>query len=286
MKRFMSFLVVILFFSAVGFSQTTLNETFEGSAFPPGDWTTIHVNGDREWELSTDEHHGGAQCAFLFWNSNENYLITPKLSVATGDSLVFYVKGYYGGTGTTLTIEVSTTDNSSASSFSTTLSTITSFSDESWERHVVYLNNYAGQNIYVAFHGVCVDGDNIYLDDVTGPEVFVPTCPKPTAVAASNPTLDGLTLSWTSTNTNFTIQYMPVDSTNWANSDSILGASNPYIFNNLSSGTKYKFRVKSVCSATDQSEWSLPIIARTTCDMITTMPYSETFDAYAENNYP
>ena len=113
--------------------------------------------------------------------SHINYLITPKLIVSSDqDSIVYWVKTSYDFGGTTLNVLVSTTDNAVTSFSTTSLQTVSTLS-ESWVRKSIPLTNYIGEEIYIAFQVVDFYGSRVMLDDVTGPELFVPTCPKPTA---------------------------------------------------------------------------------------------------------
>ena len=88
-------------------AQNQLNEGFESTTFPPTDWEAIHVSGTNSWARYTSYKHTGDASAYTHWASNghENYLITPMLVPATGESLSFYVSAQ-SNSGTTLKIEL------------------------------------------------------------------------------------------------------------------------------------------------------------------------------------
>ncbi|HHT03086.1 MAG TPA: hypothetical protein GX005_02045, partial [Bacteroidales bacterium] len=83
-----------------GWTQVTLNEGFEGSAFPPEDWTKVTTQGTVSWERLTSSSPRGTASASVNYQSpnHTNYLITPKLNVTAGlDTISFWVKcpNYY-----------------------------------------------------------------------------------------------------------------------------------------------------------------------------------------------
>ena len=198
MKRIFYFLLAMIF-AIQSYSQATLNEGFEGTTFPPDDWTKVTTQGTEAWERYTSDAPRGLACASVNYDypNHTNYLITPKLIVSSDqDSIVYWVKTSYDFGGTTLNVLVSTTDNAVASFSTTSLQTVSTLS-ESWVRKSIPLTNYIGEEIYIAFQVVDDYGSRVMLDDVTGPELFVPACPKPTALYASNPTTAGVDLGWT-----------------------------------------------------------------------------------------
>ncbi|MBQ0082299.1 MAG: choice-of-anchor J domain-containing protein [bacterium] len=142
MKRFLIVMALMLALCVPWAHGQTLNEGFGGSAFPPDEWTTIHVSGVNYFGVNSD-------AAYVNYasNSHENYLVTPQLAPKSGESLSFYVKTQTFS-GTTLTIEVSTTGNAAAD-FTTTLATYTSPIATSYTLKSIDLSAYVGQNIYI-----------------------------------------------------------------------------------------------------------------------------------------
>ena len=287
MKRLFCLLIAMIF-AIQGWSQTTLNEQFEGGTFPPDDWTAVHISGTKVWEQHTNSFGTGLYCASVQNGTygNENYLITPKLSVTSGtDSISFYLKtydNYYSGT--SFNVLISTTNDSISSFGSTSYFSISSFQYQypmTWTKYSIALSAFVGQNIYAAFHVVDNDGVRILLDNVKGPNLFVPSCPKPRNLTSNNITLSTVDLSWVNTtSTNFTLQYMPLSSTNWTNATTINSiTTNSYTINNLIPSSQYQWRVKSVCSQVDESEWSVVKTFSTQCGTITSFPWNESFES-------
>lgn len=283
MKKKWYFLLIAVMLTISGFSQT-LNEGFEGTTFPPDDWNNVHVSGANSWQKSTGDKHSGNASVCASWASagHENWLITPKLTVSsTTDSIVFwlYTDSYYSGT--TLNVKVSTTDNQ-VSSFSSTALMATSSFEEDWTRCAVDLSSYNGQNIYVGFQIIDNNGCSVYIDDITGPTIFVPSCPKPKNLVATNPTTTSFDLGWTDSGSKWNIDYKLESDTTWTSLTNI--STNPYTIPSLTSSSAYQVRVQRVCSPSDVSDWSNVLTTRTACDVITTLPWHEYFnETWVEN---
>lgn len=287
MKKLFFLLIAMVFAMGSSWAQT-LNEGFEGTTFPPDDWTSVHVFGDKVWEQHPNSFGTGLYCAIAEFSSSgsENYLITPLLSVSSAsDSISFYLKtndNYYSGT--SFDVMISTTNDSISSFGTTSYFSISSSQYQypmTWTKYSIPLSAFVGQNIYVAFHVIDQYGVNVLLDNVNGPNVIVPTCPKPRNATSNNITLSTVDLSWiNTTSTNFTLQYMPLSSTNWANATTINSiTTNSYTISNLIPSSQYQWRVKSVCSDVDESEWSVIKTFSTQCGTITSFPWYESFES-------
>lgn len=264
MKRFYSFILMAVLCCCVGSIQAAqLNEGFEGTSFPPDDWSTIHVSGNKAWARNTTYKNSGsasAQMAYNYSGGEENYLITPQLQPATGEKLSFYVSSQsYGGT--TLTIEVSTT-SANAADFTNVLATYTTGSSGSigttslstFVLKEIDLAEYVGQKIYIAFHVVDENGSNINLDDVTGVSFVPVSCPKPKTLAYTEVKNHSVKLSWTENGeaTAWKIAYKKAADADYtvANAD-----ANPFVLNKLEASTAYVAKVQADC-VDEQSDFS------------------------------
>src|SRR5690606_16299287 len=56
--------------------------------------------------------------------------------------------------------------------------------------------------------------------------------------------------------------------------------SNNYVLDGLSSSTTYQYYVRQNCGDNGESAWVGPYSFSTLCDVVTTLPYTETFDVY------
>ncbi|MBP7206076.1 MAG: choice-of-anchor J domain-containing protein, partial [Candidatus Cloacimonetes bacterium] len=81
------------------FGQWQIDEDFEGITTLPEGWT-FHDDGDGMiWRnLNNASHaHSGTRAAFCdnyFPNQNSDWLITPQITVAEGDSLIFWTRSW------------------------------------------------------------------------------------------------------------------------------------------------------------------------------------------------
>lgn len=151
-----------------------LNESFEGSAFPPAGWTVSDVQGPAGWISSTDDSHTGTKSAFINYEATgpgEDWLKTPQIfSVQSNDMLSFWIKNpdVQAYPPANLEILVSTTNNQDAS-FTNSIGNIdiSTLLTGGWVQYNFSLNAFAGQNIYIAFKHTDDMGSGIFLDDVT-----------------------------------------------------------------------------------------------------------------------
>ena len=259
MKRKSLLLILLMaMFAPLAMNAQTLNEGFEGTTFPPTDWTTIHVSGTNAWARSTGTG-ANSSSAFAYRKDvsggYEDYLITPLLEPQSGEELSFYLASQYSYNypGTTLTIEVSTTTPTVAA-FTTTLATYTSGSDgtfettgaSDWVNKTVGLSAYVGQQIYIAFHAKDIGYNaDTRIDNVSGVSLFVPACPKPTNLEA---TTDGATatLTWDGSAANgFNIEIN--------GAPAATGQTSPYTFN-VALSTTYNVTVIADCGGGETSD--------------------------------
>jgi hypothetical protein len=134
---------------------------------------------------------------------------------------------------------------------------------------------------------------NLYVDNIQ--VTLTPTCDKPTNLSSSNVTTNSADLSWdapligtplsysiyySTSNTAPSLTQAPSKSGVTTISTSLTG---------LNPSTGYFVWVRSVCSATDSSAWSVLTSFATACANITTLPWTEGFEAVTTpglNIYP
>jgi len=146
---------------------------FENTTFPPAGWQSMDVQGPLVWARSTAQKKSGVASAYMSWEplTGEDWLIMPKFSVASTDSLVFWLAVQYVlYPPDSLLIKVSTTDSALAS-FDTTILELHEgagypLTTNTFERHAVSLSAFAGQQIYVSFYNININGDGIWIDNV------------------------------------------------------------------------------------------------------------------------
>jgi len=161
--------------NSVNYTPGYLVEGFEGT-FPPADWSVINVLGPSyTWAKSTAQAHSGVASALIRYDAvaggGQDWLITPKRDIESGDSLIFWMRlAYSGYQPDSLSVKVSITDSNTASFTNTILllreGTNYPPNSNTWYRYAVSLNSYAGLSIFIAFKHFNADGDGLYIDDV------------------------------------------------------------------------------------------------------------------------
>lgn len=164
-----------------GQAKALLTEGFENITFPPVGWTSNNVLGTTSfWIRATGTPHAGLAYARVnaepLASGGEDWLVTPKLTVgAITDSLSFWIRqSATSSNPDTLYLLVSTTDNQ-ISSFTATLAIYIGnidYATTTWQKKIVSLSAYTGQNIYIAFKHVDQNGRGVRMDDVAGPSVY------------------------------------------------------------------------------------------------------------------
>jgi len=152
-----------------------LNEGFEGT-FPPDGWLVVNNDGGaNEWvQTSVSAHTGTYSTRCRYETSslrNDDWLITPKLSVVTNDTLGFWYRTYSASYQDSIEVRLSTTTND-LSSFTTVLWAV-EIGTATWTEKKIDLTTYAGQEVYIAFVYKSLYEWYFYIDDVTGPDIVV-----------------------------------------------------------------------------------------------------------------
>lgn len=143
-----------------------------------------------------------------------------------------------------------------------------------WQGFESSFASYTGNGTFPAFKiSRSTSAWYCYMDDV---ELYLtPNCARPSNVQESNTTTHGFDLTWDSISGALGYQVRlssPNGDTTFfcsTNSTSVTG---------LASSTAYDVEVRCICSATDTSSWSFAHVARTSCGLISTFPYFQSFE--------
>ena len=161
-------------------------EGFEGGL---NDWWTIDVNADGGTWIHSDENHGGydyterahsgtgfAMCYSYIdydgpYNTN-SYMVTPQMySIEVGSTLTFWADNANDSYPEYFTVCVSTAENPTADDFieiwsgsakgrSNSQAKVRHTENtryDNWRFHAIDLSEFAGQNVWIAFHDVNYD---------------------------------------------------------------------------------------------------------------------------------
>jgi hypothetical protein len=150
-------------------SDTTLYEGFEGT-FPPAGWTVVNNDGGTQtWVQYSSSYHTGLYSAACRWESstlwNDDWLITPRISVGSNDSLSFWYMAYSTSFPESLEVRLSTTTND-VSAFTTLLWAGSQLVNLTWEEKKIELGKYSRGKVYIAFVYKGLDEFRIMVDDV------------------------------------------------------------------------------------------------------------------------
>ena len=166
-------------------STSAFPESFELTTFPPEGWTKFNVGGGSGWNRQTirspipgwtsgtiSSPPGGQNAiAFCTWNtggtsSNDQWLLTPQLSgmaITDSDSLIYWVKCFFDTYADTVEVRISTTtpEPQAFTHLMNTHAFAVGSADTLWTRHAVSLENFVGQNIFIAWREKVSDNYNM-----------------------------------------------------------------------------------------------------------------------------
>lgn len=145
-----------------------------------------------------------------------------------------------------------------------------------WENFEINLDSYTGTGRYIAF--VSPNGeysypylDNIYVD-------YIPTCPRPTNVTATNLTQHTALIGWTHAADEFEVQYGPAGFALGNGTTVSVSQEDTVTIAGLASSTMYEVYVRALCEDNDTGTWSFATRFATLCGTIDDLPYTENFN--------
>ena len=107
----------------------------------------------------------------------------------------------------------------------------------------------------------------------------VVSCIAPNTVAVGTTDASSAEISWYNPNVsqNCEVEYKGSSDADWNSTGTISGTS--YTLTGLDANTVYQVRVRALCGANSESNWSEIITFRTECEAIVTLPYVQNFDS-------
>ena len=128
----------------------------------------------------------------------------------------------------------------------------------------------------ISFNAQGLGGFILFLDNIEVASVF--SCSRPIGLEANNIANTSALLSWSTTGNedSWTIEL---------NGEETVVTTQPYLMEGLTSQTQYTFRVKANCGNDSESDWSLPIVFTTFCDVFVVtddVPYFDDFESSDE----
>ena len=157
-----------------------------------------------------------------------------------------------------------------------------------YEEYTVYFANYTGNGNFIALCAPRYTPSNVsyntgYVDNIVVD--LIPSCPAPRNVSATAVTNNSIDLTWEDVSSgsasSWEVEYGTPGFTPGINAGIVLQAyTNSITLSGLTSNTSYEVYVKADCGYGDVSEYSSPVIVSTSCDLMTTLPFTENFDSH------
>lgn len=284
-------------------------EGFNSVGALPACWTVYEgsVGATQHWtSVAADATHGSATAAegaaFMsmnYYNATTTYnpyylqSIPFALGAIAKQAKFALWMGATSGTDN-LKFEASTDGGSTWTVLATyTANSANSSSTSPWENATVDLSAYMNQTVIFRLNatsnwgsGFCNVGfDNFIIQNT-------PSCNEPTAVTKANVTTSGADISWTAPVSgtpplSYSIYYSTTNTTPALNAaPNVSGVTGLMTtVSGLTPATTYYVWVRSICSATDSSNWS-NVISLTTACTPATLPYTENFNSTSGTSLP
>ncbi|MCQ2283500.1 MAG: fibronectin type III domain-containing protein [Bacteroidales bacterium] len=264
-------------------------ESFEPSSENLPCWTIIDNNGDGDmWKIEAYNGHTGNYSARIYTDYNEgmddDYLITPGMYLTGNQYLSFYTRANSTSEPNAIEVRLSTTGKNPAD-FSTVLMPTTEIGQTTYQHYNIDLTAYTGK-VYIAFHVPAngPDGWYLYVDDIEVGNYL--SCYAPEDITVSDITDHSADIAWTPTHgeTDFVVEYKAAEDAAW-NSVTVSGTTTTL---SLNASTNYMVRVKAICSADDESDYSEIVTLNTPCQGggdVTIGTSTNTYNGYIIDNY-
>ena len=244
----------------------------------------LYVNGsyDYPWPISTQNHGTGAGQAVYFYVGDGqalNYAILPPVDDLNGLMLSFWS---YVSNPSTCQLQVGTmSDPTDVSTFSLIYSTPSNMDANTWYDHEVVIPE-GTTDQYLAIRNNGSNYNIAYLDDVT--LMLTPSCVRPTSVAASAITDNSATIT---INDPTEVGDYLVTLQRTGAADSVFTTNDTeFQLEGLLPNTPYTVAVASVCPDDGNPTSTVSYTFLTLCGAISTLPWVEGFETYANNFEP
>lgn len=302
--------------------QPQIQEGFEGATFPPAGWIKLSPDGGTGWTTlnvntspipgwqggtATAAPNGGTKMAFCTWSTggataNDQWLITPQITVANGDQLSFYMRYIFNSFTDRLQVRISTQTQNTPAHFTIVVADLnfTSSSSTAWQLLTYNLTDFvpAGSQVYIAFRELVSDNfndgsaitlDNIYVgqlirqaattlhDEPIAGIRDLNYVPKITLQAdnSNDNTSEAISLIETrnGTPTNYTV-YRGTSSGVY--DTQFTTANTQYLDESTSSGSTYFYKVAA--NYPQGQAFTNEVVVNTLCTSPTAIPYSQPFE--------
>ena len=253
------------------FETIALGETL------PACWTAVlnSSNYPRVAQRPTDAHSGTGVLDFWGFDGEQSLAQTPRFAFPeSGLHIRFWESHYYRDSAIVVGLMTDVSDLSTMVPL-WVFNGADQWSSSSWSEHEFYIDSLPGADtVCVAFFSI--NGASLDVDDLL--VEAMPTCRRPAQPAVSQLGYDSVTIGWSGMSDAYQICY-GTDSIPSATQTFTQSSNQTITLHGLSGNTTYYAWVRSLCGATDTSEW-LYIGSFTTDCTPAPLPYYEPFDGY------
>ncbi len=273
-------LLTMLFLSNTNFGQVALSENFDGTTFPPTDWTVVNTHATNNWKRTTAAltGFGSATVAWIAAPQDET-LISPVFSLVGMNTaaLNFSVSlGYQYMVTNPFGNFTASISNDGGISWSQL------WVEEdygSYEEYVplninIDLATYVGQaNLQLKFQYVGNDADTVKLDDVS-----VSSCANADIPSITTLTDNSVTLTWAGTASTYDFEWGPAGFVQGTGTMSSISDITTTV-SGLTAGTGYTYFIRSNCGGASVAPWQGPYVFYTTLSTTTDVDYAYGFES-------
>lgn len=253
------------------FETIALGETL------PACWTAVlnSSNYPRVAQRPTGAHSGTGVLDFWGFDGEQSLAQTPRFAFPeSGLHIRFWESHYYRDSAIVVGLMTDVSDLSTMVPL-WVFNGADQWSSFSWSEHEFYIDSLPGADtVCVAFFSI--NGASLDVDDLL--VEAMPTCLRPSQPTVSQLGYDSVTLGWSGMGDAYQICY-GTDSIPSATQAIIHSSNQTITLHALSGNTTYHAWVRSLCGATDTSEW-LYIGSFTTDCTPAPLPYYEPFEGY------
>ena len=254
---------------------TSFSENFDAITTPnlPSCWYKVGTTGSVSTQSSNS--YSSPNCLYVYSSSTSNLatISLPPVSNA-GDNthrLRFMMRANFTAGGV---IQVGFLTNPSDPSSFVPVQSVTANS-LTYQEYIVYLGTLPGSNKVIAFRHTGNPANSVLIDDVVWE--LIPSCISPISLSVNNITSSSATINWTSTASEFQLEYGPQGFTLGTGTRIENITTTSYQITGLNPTTAYQVYVRAICEVGDTSSWANTSFT-TPCAEIATFPWTEDFN--------
>lgn len=222
----------------------------------------------------------GAWNAFLRYGNTDWVFIPVELVGGTSYTTDVYAR-QDGATATNSDIEISYGIANNAAAMTNSIAPATGIVNGNYQLITGAFTPAVSGVYYVGIKGYMNSSPwYISIDDIAIYES--PSCVPPSVLTATNITATSADLGWTSTASNWQVEYAAAGFTPGTGT-TFMTSTNPHNLTGLTADSDYDFYVRAVCSPGDTSTWVGPFSFATPCNAYT-IPYFEGFESGYTHN--